>query len=157
MTRIALVLTALLLTLAPAAAAKELGRVSVCGADGCNDVSEQATHAVLDGGAPTIREARPSEEHFVVRITVMEGKRELDRFDVQWFPKARLLRGADGFWMRTPAATHAELARLTSGMKPYGKAEEDGGGGPSTALAIGAPAALLLGIGGVLARRRRRR
>ena len=48
-------LAAVAVALGPAAAAsaKEIASVKVCGADGCHDVTDRATQAVVDGGAPT--------------------------------------------------------------------------------------------------------
>jgi len=43
---------------AAAASAKEISAVKVCGADGCHDVTDQATMAVTDGGPPTKTPAR---------------------------------------------------------------------------------------------------
>src|SRR3712207_8475659 len=104
MSRIALILTALLVLAAPASA-KELGRVSLCGADGCTDVTKKgATERVVEGGAVTSAPKR-AQPYFLVRIGIREGEKIIHTFDTRWLPKAALLRGADGVWM------HAQIGR----------------------------------------------
>ena len=120
MSRIALLLTIPLLALTAApAAAKELGKVSICGADGCVDRTAGATHAVLETGS--VRAApRKAEPYYVVRIGIaeeMSGK-VVHRFDTRWLPRAGLLRGADGVWMTALARTQRELRRLSAGIEP---------------------------------------
>jgi hypothetical protein len=182
--RIALT-SALLLLFAAPASAKELSKVTVCGADGCVDRTARATHAVAEGG-PLGDPLRRPVPFFVIRIGFGEepGGRIVHRVAMRWFPASETLYGADGKWMNALPHTQRALRRLTRGVepRPAGKLpppgkplsdgvtgqlpprtiapppaeEERGGGGPSAAL-VAAPAALLVGLVALGARRRRRR
>ena len=182
--RIPLIATALAVALAAPASAKELERAELCGAAGCTDVTDRATRAIVEAG-PTRPAPRTAEPYFVMKITVTDPEgRPMDSFDTRWLPRSGLLRGADGVWMTAPPKTQRELKRLSRGIEPRpagsrppkepaqppqgqlppevmepptAPEEERGsdGGGPSTAL-VAAPAASLLGLAGLVGRRRRR-
>jgi RNA polymerase sigma factor (sigma-70 family) len=154
MSRIALALTVLLLALAAPASAKEIGTVSLCGTGGCADVTDRATHVMLEGG-PVTSAPRGGEPYFVVRIGVTDGKEIVHRFDMRWLPKSAVLRGADGVWMTAPKRMQAELVKLSRGLKPVAGQGEQGHrpAGGDVAAAGGRRAGGERGRGG---RRRRR-
>ncbi|HEX2086708.1 MAG TPA: hypothetical protein VHF89_13595 [Solirubrobacteraceae bacterium] len=173
-TRLALATASLALLVAAPATAKELATVSICGADRCTDVTEDASHALVEGG-PVADAPSGRQPYFVVRLGIAEpGGKVVHRFRMRWLPEAGLLRGEDGTWMTAPVQMRKELRKLTAGLAPrvatYAAAPkpasaaatpapaatEEGGGGPS-ALAIGLPALAALGLGGAVARRRRAR
>ena len=179
-TRSAVLLALALLALPAPAAAKELGPVKVCGADGCTDVTGRATHAVFEGGPPT---AGPTvaEPSFVLRLSILDDRgRAVEALENRWLPGSGLLRGDDGTWMSLRDSQEREFARLTDGIAPHpasamgryelapeptrepvarasGEEDGDGGGGAGIALAVAAPAAAAIGLAAILARRRRRR
>jgi hypothetical protein len=167
--RLALLVVLAFALLAPLAAAKGLGRVSLCGADGCTDVTDRATRAVLDGG-PIAAAPRAAEPSLIVHIDMLAGPNEVSTFENRWLPKSGLLRGGDGNWMRVGAEQGRVLERVSRGMKllppaamggdelaPSEPGDGGGGGGGGTVLALAAPAAAALGLAAMLARRRRRR
>ena len=159
--RIPLIATALALVLAAPASAKGIDSVSICGADGCTDVTDRASHTVLETG-PLRAAPREPEPYFVVRVRVMHPEEgATDALDSRWLPKAGLQRTPDGQWVGVLPRTQRELLRLSKGLEPHpvpaSAKEEEEGGGPSTALVVAAPAVLLLGLGGLATRRRRRR
>jgi hypothetical protein len=150
----------LVLTLAAPGWGKGLGSVALCGADGCTDVTDRATSAILEGGLPTTP-PRGAEPYFDVRITIEHEGETVDRWSVRWLPKSELMRSDDGTWLDTTPEAQNELVQLSSGLKPRGARpakteEEEGGGSSTTALAIGAPVAAAF-AGVMLVGRRRRR
>lgn len=145
----------LALVLAAPAAGKGISELSICGAEGCRDVTEGATFAVMEGG-PSVARPPAGEPWFDVRVTVSHGEEYEDSWTQRWLPGAEAMRGADGAWTKVSPAAQTELAELSEGMAPRGvkpKATESGG---PPAHALAAPAALILLGGGALARRRRR-
>ena len=171
--RLALALAVLLLV-APAAPAKGPSRVAVCGADGCTDVSNQVTHAILQGGLPAERPT-VAEPSLILHVHFYKGHAQVETLENRWLPGSGLIRGDDGHWMHPGADQRRELERVSRGVRPLpavamSRAElaprattpsreetGDGGGGAGTALAVAAPAAAALGLAAMLARRRRRR
>jgi MYXO-CTERM domain-containing protein len=155
MTARTLVLTAVAVCAAASpAAAKGISEVKMCGAEGCRDVTDGATFAVMEGG-PATSAPTAGRPWFDVRITVSHGEEYEDRWTVRWLPEAEVMRGPDGAWTKVSTAAQTELVAMSKGMEPRGvkpKAEDSGG---PPALAIAAPAALILLGGGALARRRR--
>jgi hypothetical protein len=103
---------------AAAASAKEIDQVKVCGVDGCHDVSDQATMAVTDGGAPT---AWPDEATPFYRIKVSmkvpEGE-SIPGWSFLWVPAAQMIKQEDETWTNPPSTTVDELNALTRGIKP---------------------------------------
>ncbi|HEV3001068.1 MAG TPA: hypothetical protein VGW75_10060 [Solirubrobacteraceae bacterium] len=148
MTRIALLTALLLVLLVTPASGKELGRVAICGPAGCTDVTDRATETVVQGG-PVSPAPAGAHESYVLRVTVMEGDREIDTFTMRWLPRAQMLRGADGVWMKAPGPTQHALERLSRGTEPFPARTWAAEGRADAAPAPGAPA----GGGGAAARR----
>ena len=113
-------LAAVAVALGPAAAAsaKEIASVKVCGADGCHDVTDRATHAVVDGGPPTMPPDKPAPFYRIKVKIKAEGNESIPGWINLWVPSTELLRGDDGTWM-TPASTTVDaLKALTRGIQP---------------------------------------
>ena len=113
-----LAIAAVALGPAAAASAKEIDKVKVCGVDGCQDVSDQATMAVTDGGPPTgwPDEATP---FYRVKISmkVPEGE-SMPGWSFLWVPAAEVIGQEDGTWTTPPSTTVDELNKLTRGIEP---------------------------------------
>lgn len=119
--RTPLVMLALAAVLGPAAAtatAKEIATVKVCGADGCHDVTGQASMAVTDGGPPSTwpDEATP---FYRVKIAVRGERGEsVPGWTFLWVPAAQKVKFEDETWANPPSATIDELEALTRRFEP---------------------------------------
>jgi hypothetical protein len=166
-----LTIAAVALGPAATASAKELAKVKVCGADGCQDVTDQATMAVTDGGPPT---AWPDEKtpFYRVKISVKgEDGQVVPGWTFLWVPAAQKVKFEDGTWGNPPSTTMDELDKLTRGIDPLPASKltmpepvkpaeivapakappADDGGGLPTAIWVFIVAGVL-GIAAVLAR-----
>jgi hypothetical protein len=115
---------------ATAADAKEIASVKVCGADGCQDVTDRTSMAITDGGPPT---AWPDEQAPFYRVKVsVEGEdgQVVPGWTFQWVPAAQKVQFEDGTWGNPPSATMDELTRVTRGIEPL----------PASKLVLPAPA-----------------
>ena len=115
---------------AATASAKEISKVTVCGADGCRDVTDQATMAVTDGGPPT---AWPDEKSpfYRVRISVTgEDGETVPGWTFLWVPAAQKIKFEDETWGNPPSTTIDELTALTRKIEPL----------PASKLVLPAPA-----------------
>jgi hypothetical protein len=175
-----LAIAAVALGPAATASAKEIAKVSVCGADGCHDKTDQATMAVTDGGPPT---GWPDDKapFYRVKISVKgEDGKTVPGWTFLWVPAAQKVKFEDGTWGNPPSTTMDELDTLTRGIDPLpaaklklpepvkpaeivaparGPAADDGGGLPTVvwvfivAGVLGIALALARGATSVLGRR----
>lgn len=123
MRRSLLVLVACAAVLTPStASAKEIVGVSVCAADGCQEVTDQAawTH-LAEGGAAASAPARPLE-HFRVQFRV-DADGETVRFWYLAAPARGLAQAEDGSWMTLTPASRKALLGLTRGRVPLAPGE----------------------------------
>ena len=168
---------ALSLVPAGAALAKEPVKAKVCGASDCRTIKDRdALMALSEGGPPTDPPDRGAP-WYSVRTTIAVGPGQRDSFSSAIVPSAGLMRGADaseGFvWMPAtprgarvsrrvtrglepfPAATlkgvGAPKARVDEVVLPAAEPDQDGGSSPLPWIAGGV---VLLGLAGVLIRRR---
>ena len=81
---------ALLLAVAPAAAAKEITKAEVCGPDGCTAVADVAVAPILGNGGPP-RTPPTAAPYYDVRLTVDEGDQD---FTLELRRRARAARDA---------------------------------------------------------------
>lgn len=102
--------------LAPStASAKEIAGVSVCGEDGCREVTdEQIWPALVEGGPGANAPARPLE-HFTVTIRVLAEDDEVVEWSYVAVPSRGLMQADDGSWMTMTPTTRKALLRLTQG------------------------------------------
>jgi hypothetical protein len=102
--------------LAPStASAKEIAGVSVCGGDGCREVTdEQMWPALVEGGPGANGPARPLE-HFTVTVRVLAEDDETVEWSYVAVPSRGLMQGDDGSWMTMMPATRKALLGLTQG------------------------------------------
>jgi len=115
---------------AATASAKEIDTIKICGADGCQDVTDRATMAVTDGGPST---AWPDEAtpFYRVKITVKVPEGEtVPGWSFLWVPAAEMIAQEDGTWTNPPSTTVDELELLTRGIEPL----------PASKLGLPAPA-----------------
>jgi LPXTG-motif cell wall-anchored protein len=114
---------ALVLALPPAAGAKEVGSLALCGTDGCHGVKGSQAKRDFENGA---REAQPpaQAEPFLelrVRIRAHEGER-IPGFSLRYLPTAGLLRSTDerggAAWTRPAPALAAALRQAARGLRP---------------------------------------
>jgi len=108
---------ALVLALAPAAAAKEIKQAEVCGADGCSSVDDHGSFAILENGGPP-RTPPTAAPYYDVRITMREGDS-----DTTWsfaaVPSRHAMRVDDGTWLEMPPEEVALIKHTATGHKPY--------------------------------------
>jgi len=103
---------------AAAASAKEIASVKVCGADGCQDVTDQTSMAITDGGPPT---AWPDAKtpFYRVKIAVKgEDGETVPGWTFKWVPAAQKIQFEDGTWGNPPSTTMDELVKVTRGVDP---------------------------------------
>jgi hypothetical protein len=160
--------TALFLLLAAPAAAKEITAARICGSDGCSQVMDRATLAVLpEGGDPTDPPAGAAP--FYKMTLDIRADDATDSFTVLVVPSRNLMRGSEGTWMpmggeparlfRQIAARHEAFpAAQLPGVRPAGappkaSPDADGPGWQGWASALVAGLAVL--IAAWYARRRR--
>ena len=83
--------------------------MKVCGADGCQDVTDRTSMAITDGGPPT---AWPDEKSpfYRVKISVKgEDGQVVPGWTFQWIPAAQKVQFEDGTWGNPPSAAMDEL------------------------------------------------
>jgi hypothetical protein len=185
MRRLPLLLAALvLLALAPAAGAKEVGSLTLCGTNGCHGVPGEAAKRAFENSGMTAPAPDRAERFLQLRVQIREGDQQVAGFAVRWLPGAGVIRSTDdgGYatWSR-PAAALPRAAprragpRAQAGGRPRHAAHRpaaaravdevfvpaaehdragDEGGTSTLGLAAGAGALALAGVG--LARRLRR-
>jgi hypothetical protein len=108
---------ALLLAAAPAAAAKEIKKAEVCGPDGCSNVEDHGSFAILaDGGPP--RTPPTAAPYYDVRITMAEGDTDAT-FSFAAVPARHAARVDDGTWLEMPPEEVALIKKTAAGRKPY--------------------------------------
>ena len=108
---------------AATASAKEIASVKVCGADGCTDVTEQATMAIADGGPPT---SRPDEATPFYRVKIaVEGEQgeSVPGWSFLWVPAAQKIGLEDETWANPPSTTIDELEAVTRRIDPLPASE----------------------------------
>ena len=105
--------------LAPStASAKEIAGVSVCGSDGCQEVTdERLWPALVEGGPGANGPARPLE-HFTVTIRVLAEDDEIVEWSYVAAPSRGLMQAEDGSWMTMTPAGRKALLGLTQGREP---------------------------------------
>ena len=112
---------ALLLAVAPAAAAKEITKAEVCGPDGCTAVADGAVAPILGNGGPP-RTPPTAAPYYDVRLTVDEGDQ-----DATWsfaaVPARHAMRADDGTWMEMAPDVAALVTKTAAGRKPYPASE----------------------------------
>jgi hypothetical protein len=114
------------LVIAASASAKGVSSASVCGADGCREIEDtEIVGAALEGAGPA---GAPEQVPEWYRVTMrVDAGDAHDRFSVAIVPARRLLKGPDGGpWMRIPAASARELAKLARGLEPLPESELEG-------------------------------
>ncbi len=103
---------------AASAPAKEIASVKLCGAGGCRDVTDRATHAAVDGG-PLASAPETASPFYRVKVRIKaDGGRTVPGWSSLWVRAAGRLQAGDGTWMEPGAATVAGLKRLTRGLEP---------------------------------------
>lgn len=116
---IAAALVAAALIVPAAAAAKEIKEGTVCGASGCETVTDrELLMALVDGG--DISSEPPQAAGFYEVEIVMVGEGEQHTFETQMVPSRNALRGDDGTWMQLPAAAKRALTTVVGDdLKPF--------------------------------------
>jgi hypothetical protein len=115
----ALVAAALALVVPAATSAKEIKEGTVCGASGCETVTDrELLMALVDGGG--ISSEPPQAGPFYRVEIVMAGEGEMHSFETQMVPSRDALRGDDGTWMQLPAAAKRALDQVVGeDLEPY--------------------------------------
>jgi hypothetical protein len=140
-------LVALAWAVTPAAEAKQIESVEVCGSARCVEVHGDDMFALAEPGPPfygyrTGDPPRKSSPFYRVAITVGGGGAH-ESFKVDLLPRAGLVRGADGAWTRLTARARRALARATADLPPLPASRLDPGAaspGPGAASPSGSGA-----------------
>jgi hypothetical protein len=179
-----LVLAALAtLALPSAASAKEIAALTLCGTDGCHEITAHgALRGFMDGGYETLAPKRAGP-FFTVKATMRAAGEEAGGWTVQYLRAANLIRAqadyAKHVWTRPAGATAQALRDAARRLQPYpaeklgpvrepppvavedppARVSRPASGGGSSRLALaggGATAAIVLLAGALVARGRRR-
>ena len=115
---------ALTLAAAPAAVAKEVEQVQVCGPDDCATVGdENARMTIIDGGPP--RTPPTEAPYWEVRVTMVMsaeetgGAAEEHAWSFAAVPSKDAARAEDGTWMQPPREATALVKEYSEGIDPY--------------------------------------
>jgi hypothetical protein len=130
---IALLAIVILLVAAPAATAKEIAKVEVCGQGGCNvlvpgsgppgnGIQQRDLLALTEVVGPADAPPAPSG-WFRVRVTIDHGGVDDSSWTNAWVPSARLLRASDetgkGYtWYTVPRDTALSFLKVTRRLEP---------------------------------------
>ena len=133
-------LVALAWAVTPAADAKKIEAVEVCGSSRCVDVRGDDMFALAEPGPPFYGyrsgdAPRRSSPFYRVAITVGGGGGH-ESFHVDLLPRAGLVRGTDGAWTRLTARARRALARATADLPPLPASRLDPGGASPGAGAV---------------------
>jgi hypothetical protein len=112
---------ALLLAVAPAAAAKEITKAEVCGPDGCTAVADVAVAPILGNGGPP-RTPPTAAPYYDVRLTVDEGDQDFT-WSFAAVPARHAMRADDGTWMQMAPDAAALVTKTAAGRTPYPASE----------------------------------
>jgi hypothetical protein len=177
----AIVVAALAVLALPAsAAAKEVGSLSVCGTNGCHEITAKAPlRGLMNGGYETLAPARGGP-YFAVNVRMRHDGEEAGGFTVQYLRAANLIRAEGEYgkhvWTRPAGVTAQALRRAARGLRPYpaeglgpvrepppapagsppARARSAAAGGGSSLLGFAGAAAILALAAGVFVARRRR-
>jgi hypothetical protein len=104
---------------APAAHAKEITKVKVCGANDCVTTTDPAILAGLtDGGPPTVpQDPKAATLRLTATMSERPGGKEMGTFQSEWVPSLGLLVAEDGTWMKLPDDAARALDGL--GLEPF--------------------------------------
>jgi hypothetical protein len=108
---------ALVLALAPAAAAQEIKKAEVCGPDGCSNVDDHGSFVTLANGGPP-RMPPTAAPYYDVRITMAEGD-TVATWSFAAVPSQHAMRVDDGSWLEMPPEEVALIRRTAAGREPY--------------------------------------
>jgi hypothetical protein len=175
------------LALPSGAGAKGIPALAVCGTDGCHSVDRAAVRAGLEVDTQLVGAPRRAEPFFTIRAQVREPNGAVERWSMDWLPRAGVLRAPADFeghaWSRPAPVLDRALRRAARGLTPKAPAAlgslreprpearvvevfapaDDAGGddgdgrGPGAAVGAIALVALLAGAGGAAVARARRR
>ncbi len=107
---------------AAAASAKEIASVKICGADGCHDVTDRATHTAVDGGPPTTA-PEAATPFYRVEVTVKAEGGMVPGWSFLWVPAAEKTTADDGTWMNPASTTIDALKLLARDIEPLPASE----------------------------------
>jgi hypothetical protein len=104
---------------APAAQAKEITKVKVCGSGGCVTTHDAAIlNGLTNGGPPTVpQDPKAAVLRLTATISEHPGGKAMGTVQSQWVPSLGLLVGEDGTWMKLPADASRALNALA--LEPF--------------------------------------
>jgi hypothetical protein len=119
MMRLTTTLLAVLLLAAPTAIAKEVEKVTVCGAAGCVDRTDRADESVVGTGGP-IDPPSTKSDWYDIRMAIGDGERVVDTFPIVYVPAQSAIRSQDehGNPAWYTAGDAPALDRLVEGITP---------------------------------------
>ena len=118
--RTSLVGVAVALAVPAAAAAKEVERAAVCGADGCERIEVGGdARTLMGGGSVTDPPAQPAA-FYRLRFAIGDGTGEVfGRVRLVYVPSGGKIQFDDGTWMRLVPATEKAMQRAVAGLEPF--------------------------------------
>ncbi len=182
MRRLVLLAAAAVLALPAAAGAKQVGGLTVCGHDGCHNVTSTAALKGFMSGYETLSPEK-AEPFFTVRVTMLHDHENAGGWTVRYLPTANLMRADADYgkqiWTRPAGVTARALRRAARGLGPYPAAKlgpvrepspaavevpparvsapAPGGGSSTLGIAGGAAGALAAAVAAAVLVARRRR
>ena len=97
------------------ASAKEIAGVSVCAADGCQEVTDETLWPALVEGGPGTNAPSGPLAHYTVHVRVLAEQEETVEWSYVAVPARGLMQAEDGLWMTMTPVTRKALLGLTQG------------------------------------------
>jgi hypothetical protein len=103
----------------PAAQAKEVTEVQVCGTGGCTTTHDPAIlNGLMNGGPPTVpQDPKAATLRLTATVSERPGGKAMGTFQSQWVPSLGLLVAEDGTWMKLPDDAARALNALA--LEPF--------------------------------------
>jgi hypothetical protein len=109
---------AVLLCAAASAQAKGVSAATVCGADGCRDITDQSRLQFFSEGGPPTDPPSTASGWYRVTVTIGAPGAPEDRFTMAVVTDQRLIRGSDGTWMPVSPDAVAAYRSAARGLEP---------------------------------------
>jgi hypothetical protein len=108
------------LAAAPAAVAKEITSVKICGADGCVTTEDSTLLQGMMSGAGAGSAPRHPSGAISLRSRITEpGGKVIGRISNWWVPGTQLIVAEDGNWWTLPAGAVVVLEKVSAELHPY--------------------------------------
>jgi hypothetical protein len=131
MKRLVLLVAVLAAVAPPAALAKEIAEMRICGPTACTTIDDAETLRNLPAGGEAVGTVPPVAPYYTVRITTEipeeEGGPRTEAWELFYVPSAQLFAAADEIgqtaWLEMGGAPAALLKRIASRVEPFAAPE----------------------------------